>query len=128
MMDDSLPQSFEEDDDVDDTVEEPDDGISHDAWLCGVIAKHYREKGILPEVDDFDFEWHQLLDADLEAAKAASLASNAVEIAGTSSAGEVCGTGDGAAGSDAGTGTGSDFGSFGSDFGGDFGSGFGGGS
>jgi hypothetical protein len=124
--------------------EEEESGVSslplpdneHETYLAGIAAKHMREAGVMPEVDEFSWEWHVQFDGEMEATAAAQAGDRGEGAGGGASgvdAADLGTTGDtgsggvdssGPGGSDAGTGSGSDFGSFGSDFGGGSGGGF----
>ncbi len=82
-------------------LEEEEDTLSHDAWLCGVIARRCEEQGLVPKTDEFSFEWHQEFDQAFATATEAQAEGPA-------------GTDRGDAGGDSGNGLG---GGFGGDFG-----------
>jgi len=42
----------------------------HEMWIAGALAKAAEEAGLIQKTDDFSWEWHQMFDAEIEAAKA----------------------------------------------------------
>jgi hypothetical protein len=104
---------FLDDPDESEDDEQQDDGLGSDltseAWLAGIIAKHYEEAGLIPHTDAFSWEWHMLFNQSFADAPAPSQGQAEPAAPENSTAASV----------------GGDFGpDFGSGFGGDFGGGF----
>ena len=55
--------------DDDDDPEDEQQRQEHQFWLAGVLARHYERLGLIPESDQFDGEWHQEVDGEMEAVR-----------------------------------------------------------
>ena len=63
------PQTVDDRPDDDDDPQDDQQRQEHEFWIAGVLARYYERLGLIPEPDQFDWEWHQEMDGEMEAVR-----------------------------------------------------------